>query len=368
MGWDRAREGRLGREEDADYTFIIRMSRRISRILLVKPSALGDVCRSMPVLASLRASYPDARIDWFVQDDFAEAVRGHPGLSSVVAFPRRTWRRWWMPGSVRGVLRLRREIRESGYDLAFDLQGLLRSGIFLQAARGARRVVWREAREGAWLAGTERHRRRGGPDATEVMLALLQDAGVAPIRDPRMHLTAAATEEWDRRRTSEGLDRYVALAPTSRWPSKRWPAERWRMLAERLVQRGERVVMLGAGSERDQVRACMPREGALDLAGAVSLGGWLAAIAGAAAVVANDSAATHAAVGFGRPLVAIYGATDPAAVGPFGRPESVVSPPGVAPSDPHAYRDERLVQRMHLIPVEAVERRLSEELARGPRW
>ena len=263
---------------------------------------------------------------------------------------------------------MRREIRESGYDLALDLQGLLRSGCFLQAASGARRVVWRDAREGAWLAGNERHARRGGPDATEVMLALLEDAGVAAVREPRMHLTAAAAEEWDRCRKNAGLERYIVLAPTSRWPAKRWPAERWRALAERLVQRGERVVMLGAGSERDQVRACMPREGVLDLAGAVSLGGWLAAIAGASAVVANDSAATHAAVGFGRPLAAIYGATDPAAVGPFGRPESVVSPPGVAPSDPHAYRDDRLVQRMHLIPVEAVERRLREETLRGPRW
>jgi heptosyltransferase-1/heptosyltransferase-2 len=129
-----------------------------------------------------------------------------------------------------------------------------------------------------------------------------------------------------------------------------------------------RVVMLGAGSERDQVRACMPKEGAIDLCGELPLGAWLAAIEGADAVVANDSAATHAAVGFGRPLVAIYGATDPAAVGPFGRPECVVAPPGVAPPDPHAYRDPRLVQRMHLIGLDAVERRLHEEVKRGPRW
>jgi heptosyltransferase-1/heptosyltransferase-2 len=112
----------------------------------------------------------------------------------------------------------------------------------------------------------------------------------------------------------------------------------------------------------------MPKEGAIDLSGELSLGAWLAAIEEADAVVANDSAATHAAVGFGRPLVAIYGATDPAAVGPFGRPECVVAPPGVAPTDPHAYRDPRMVQRMHLIGLDAVERRLHDEVQRGPRW
>lgn len=323
----------------------------------------------MPALASLRSAFPDAAIDWFVQDDFIEAVRGHPALGSVIAFPRRAWRRWWTPTALAGVMGLRRRIREGGYDLALDLQGLGRSGVFLHATGAARRVGWRDAREGAWLAANERHARRGGPDATEVMLALLEDAGVAPVRDARMRLTAEAADAWRACRERCGLmETYIALAPTSRWPAKRWPAARWRALAERLVAAGSRVALLGAPGEREQVRACMPREGAVDLCGALDVGGWLAAIAGASAVVANDSAATHAAVGFGRPLVAIYGATDPATVGPYRRPESVVAPPGVAPSDPHAYRDPRLVQRMELVPLEAVERRLAEERARGARW
>lgn len=356
--------------EGADYTLTIRMTRPPSRILLLKPSALGDVCRTMPVLASLRAAFPDARIDWFVQDDFVDAVRAHPAVGEVIAFPRRAWRRWWGPAAIAGVRGLRRRIRETGYDLAFDLQGLVRSAVFLQATgRDTRRVGWRDARECAWLAANERHARRGGPDATETMLALLEDAGVPPIREPRMFVPPEAAAAWSARRNAAGLDgEFVALAPTSRWPAKRWPAERWRALAERLVARGARVAMLGAPSEREQVRTCMPREGAVDLCGALPLGEWLAALSTASAVVANDSAATHAAVGFGRPLVAIYGATDPAAVGPFGRPESVVAPPGVAPSDPHAYRDPRLVQRMELVGVDAVARRLDEERARGPRW
>ena len=112
----------------------------------------------------------------------------------------------------------------------------------------------------------------------------------------------------------------------------------------------------------------MPASGAVNLCGQLSLAEWLAAIAGSGAVVANDSAATHAAVGFGRPLVAIYGATDPAAVGPFGRADSVVSPPGIAPTDPHAYRRDALAMRMQLVSVDAVRERLQVQMQRGPLW
>lgn len=201
------------------------------------------------------------------------------------------------------------------------------------------------------------------------MLALLEDAGVAPLRDARMHLPSGVAERWGAIRATCGLrEGYVALAPTSRWASKRWPAPRWKTLAEGLVARGVPVAMLGAPGEMAQVEAAMPASGAVNLCGRLSLAEWMAAIAGSAAVVANDSAATHAAVGFGRPLVAIYGATDPAAVGPFGRAEAVVCPPGIPPSDPHAYRRDHLAMRMALIPVEAVRERLDDQMRRGPRW
>ncbi|NDH28479.1 MAG: hypothetical protein EBX81_04055 [bacterium] len=141
-GWEglASVKGRVPRVRVADYTLIIRMGSPIRRILLVKPSALGDVCRSMPALSSLRRAFPDARIDWLVQDDFADAVRGHPDLSEAIAFPRRAWKRWWTPGSLLGVQRFCRGIRGNGYDLAVDLQGLFRSGLFLWTSGAMRRV------------------------------------------------------------------------------------------------------------------------------------------------------------------------------------------------------------------------------------
>jgi len=135
-----------------------------------------------------------------------------------------------------------------------------------------------------------------------------------------------------------------------------------------LLAEGRKVAMVGAPSERAQVAAAMPPGGVVNLCGELSLAEWLAAIATADAVVANDSAAVHAAAGLGRPLVGLYGATDPSVVGPYRRAESVEAAPGPAPSDPHAYRDDALQSRMNAISVEAVRRRLAVELDRGPRW
>jgi ADP-heptose:LPS heptosyltransferase len=96
-----------------------------SRILIIRPSALGDVCRTVPVLASLRRAWPQARIDWLVQDTFMDAIWYHPALTAAVPFPR--------AGLSADVKRLRlgrvlgwmgRTLREPGYDLVLDCQGL----------------------------------------------------------------------------------------------------------------------------------------------------------------------------------------------------------------------------------------------------
>jgi lipopolysaccharide heptosyltransferase I len=339
------------------------------RILLVKPSALGDVLRSMPVAASLKAAFPGAELDWLVQDDFADAVRAHPAVSRVITFPRRAWRAWWSPAVLADIRGFMSQLRGAGYGLAIDVQGLFRSGFFLRGTAAARRVGWSDAREFAWLGATERHARRGGPDATEIMLALLEDAGIPPVRDARVHVPPTAVEAWRRRATRHGLaEGFILLAPTSRWAAKRWPASRWRDLAASLLAEGHRVAMVGAPSERAQVAAAMPQGSAVNLCGELPLAEWLAAIAQATAVVANDSAAVHAAAGLGRPLVGLYASTDPAAVGPYGRPESVEAAPGPPPSDPHAYRDDLMQSRMQGIGVDAVRTRLRIELDRGPRW
>jgi len=314
----------------------------IQRILIIRPSALGDVCRTVPVLVSLRAAYPEAEIDWVVQDDFAAAVETHPALNRVISFPRSKLAGWWRsPGSFMAMLGWFNRLRRHRYDLVFDGQGLGRSGLMALATRARQRIGLRSAREFAWLAYTQRAPAEGVPmpvHTVDQMLSLLAAADVPVVADMTLYVNPEQREWWRSRRASEGWPRgkYAVLAPTSRWLSKRWPIDRWVHLIAPLRDRGfEKIVVIGSPSEQEQVRQLFVQNkpgvrGMVDLVGQTSIAQTMAVIAEADLVIANDSAPLHMAVGFNRDIVALFGPTDPAEVGPYGREDSVIR--GYCPS------------------------------------
>ena len=98
------------------------------KILIVRPSALGDVCKTIPALVTLRQAYPDAQIDWLIRDIFADAIRHHPDLDRVIPFPRERFGKMYY--SPRAMLQARawgKQLRAQKYDAVYDLQGLARS-------------------------------------------------------------------------------------------------------------------------------------------------------------------------------------------------------------------------------------------------
>jgi len=298
------------------------------RILIIRPSALGDVCRSVPVLASLRRAFPEATIDWVVQRGFEPAVAAHPSLDSVVPFPRRELTRWWTPpGAIRG-LRWLRTLREPRYDWAIDCQGLARSGLMAWWTRAPVRIGYANADELSWLGVNRRFEIDRRLHAVERMLRLIESAGVESVRDMTLFVPDGADSELPESLRSD--ERFAVVAPTSRWPGKRWPAAWFAEVAHRLVAEDAvaRVAIVGAASERAQCADVLAlAEGSdrfIDLVGRTSVGGLMAAVARASLVIANDSAAVHMAVGFNRPLVALYGPTDVSKVGPYGRERDVL--------------------------------------------
>jgi heptosyltransferase I len=330
-----------------------------SSILIIRPSALGDVCRSVPLAVSLRASFPSAHIAWVVQDSFVEAVVAHPAVDEVIAFPRNRWKRWWRPACL-GEIRTWVAGLRGRFALVIDAQGLGRSGLIARATGAPRRVGFADAREGGWLGINERHR-VSAVHTVDRMLGLLEAAGIPPVHDLRLHLRAEDRVWWDAERVARGIPaRYAVFAPTSRWTTKDWPAERWRGLVAPMLERGvDAVLFLGTRGESDRVQASMPTEPSLasrvvNLAGATGVGQSMAVIAGAELVVANDSAPLHIAVGFDRRLIALFGPTDPALVGPYRREQSVLRAPAAA-SFRGSYRDRSLGDAlMRLITVDDV--------------
>jgi len=316
-----------------------------NRILLIRPSALGDVCRTVPVLASLRARWPEARIDWLVNDAFAPVIESHPALTTAVHFPRKRFGKWHSPAAMRGLNRWMRGLRATEYDLVLDCQGLFRSGWISFRTGAATRVGYANAAEFGWLGYNTKLNVDRSMHTVDRMLALLEPIGVPVIDDMRLYSSEAD------RATIDGIlgapgDRLAVLAPTSRWDAKRWPADRFAQLANSILEhdQADRIAIVGAPGEEPQ---CAPvtalaqtDDRVIDLVGRCAVGELLAVIERSSLVVANDSAALHIAVGFDRPIVALFGPTHVSLVGPYQREDCVVQK--IEPGDTLDHKNEAL--------------------------
>jgi len=337
------------------------------KILIVRPSALGDVCRTVPLAVSLKSAFPSAELHWLVQRGFEDAVSAHPSVDKVIPFPRTeaTLANLINKPRARGQFAemLRRLRPEHRFDIAIDAQGLLRSGLFTRFTGARVRIGERHAREGAHLAYTDRVRIDPKTHAVDRMLALLEPLNITPIDDMRLHTPAHATH------TAEPLlpeGRYAAIAPTARWEGKRWPIERFFELTRHLITtHGLNIAIVAANTERPQ---CAPLLNAFagdprvsDLVGRTTVGQLMAVVEDASIVIANDSAALHIAVGFDRPLVGLFGPTRPSRVGPYRRDHDTIlaadAPPGVTHKDRDA--GTKLMRTISVASViEAADRRL----------
>lgn len=317
------------------------------RILIIRPSALGDVCRSVPVLAALRARWPHARIDWLVQDAFADAVAAHPALSEIVPFPRRELSPLARPDKLLAAVKWGNRLRHRRYDLVIDCQGLMRSGLMTLATMATIRLGAADARELAPLAYTRRVPATHNMHAVDRMLALAQAAVdtfgatesiAAP--DMRLYTTAEARAKAERSLTIAGGAPIIVLAPTSRWPAKQWPDDRFSRLALALLNETDATLAIVGGpgeqAQCERTRALSyhnPR--VIDLVGQTGIGELMAIVQRSALVVANDSAVLHMAVGFDRPLVALFGPTLTSLVGPYQRAGDVLQHESPAHASAH---------------------------------
>jgi lipopolysaccharide heptosyltransferase I len=329
------------RTKNADAAAL--QSAEFSRILLIKLSGLGDVVHTLPVLVKLRARYPRARIDWLITPEHAEIVRCHPALSNVVPFARRDFskrgRKW---RALVAFLDLLKQIRRSKYDLVIDLHGQARSGLFalVSGARvriGFDRPVkdrikhgWRGAREGSWIAYTHRI-----PIPTLDIHAIDRYLWVRRLlglddNPPGLtiHLPSQTAHNVQRLLEQHDIPTSKALAvltPGTIWETKRWTIEGFAAVARQFLHDGFAVAL--AGAKRDQPRCrqiAAAAPGACDLSGKTTPAELAALIQRAEVCVTNDSGAMHVAVSLGKPMVSVFGPTNPVRVGPYHQPESVV--------------------------------------------
>jgi len=302
--------------------------RQFRRVLLIKPSSLGDVLHAVPVLWAVRRRYPRARISWLVASPFAPLIENHPALDEVILFDRAEYGRVGRsPAVTADFIRFVADLRRRRFDLVIDLQGLIRSGFLAWASGAAVRIGFGQAREFAWAFYTHRIPPiRGEAHAVDRnfrVCELLGYEGTAidlsiPVRPEARESLRAKLAELGLQPGSE----YLAVAPGARWETKRWPPEHFAAAIDAVHDRvGGRAVLLGSPAERplcDRV-ADLARSRPLNLAGKTSLTELVAAVDGARVALSNDSGTKDVAVALGKPIVTVFGPTNPLRTSPYGR-------------------------------------------------
>ena len=327
-------------------------SREFSKILLIKLSAVGDVVHTLPVLNKLRRRYPKARIDWLATAPIGELLRHHPAIDNVIEFNRDTSAPPWAWAALTSYARLAAKLRAIGYDLAIDLHGQSRTA-FLAFVTGApvrigfdkaraavwknsrpvtaefRKHAWQGAREGAWLFYTH-HIALPTLDVHVIDHYLSVGAllGFEPgAADFSFGIPQGAHERIDGLLRRHGVEdaRLAVIAPCGNWQTKRWPDEKSAELARHFLHGGYAAILVGAPRER-AVGAAIARlaPGVVDLTGETTLSELAALLSRAAICIAHDSGPMHLAVALGRPVVALFGPSDPVWAGPYRRDNAVV--------------------------------------------
>ena len=284
------------------------------RILIVKPSSLGDVIHSLPVVSALHRHWPEAEIRWLIHPAWRFLVEEHPGVSGTILFPREKFR--GPSGWLRSVawVRLLRDWRP---DLAIDLQGLLRSALFARLSGAPRVIGLSDAREGSRLLYGETVRVNRHDHAVKRYLAVLDHLGVPQSVEPEFSLPEG--------RTPVGFKKdipYIVLHPYARGAGKSLNAGQIRAFAQGVLGAGQqRIVIVGRNNQSSL--ADLPPN-VEDWSNRTDLLELIGLLRGASFIVSSDSGPMHLAAALhpARTL-AIHLWSDPLKVGPC-FPESLV--------------------------------------------
>lgn len=296
------------------------------KILILKPSSLGDVIQALPVLRLLKLQYPRADIFWWIDSNLAPLLEGDPDLTGIIRFERKRWgrpRHW--PELIRSV----RQMRAQKFDVVIDLQSLLRSATVAWLTNGKFLVGLDDGREGAnAFYDAAVPRKSFHTHAVDWYLSALPRLNV-PVHNgfewlpERKEISAAVKSKWK----TDGA-RWIAIQPGARWANKRWPVHYFAELIRLLAQKYPdcRFAILGGNDDKllgDIITRDAP-ERCLNLCGATSLLEMIEWLRLCKLMVTNDTGPMHAAAALGTPLIALFGPTEPRRTGPYGQLENVL--------------------------------------------
>ncbi|RZI41386.1 lipopolysaccharide heptosyltransferase I [Herbaspirillum sp. HC18] len=284
------------------------------KILIVRVSSLGDVVHNMPMVADILRHAPDAHIDWVVEEAYENLVRLNTGVRHIIPYALRRWRKSLLSASTRAEMRrFYQRLREEEYDIVFDTQGLLKTGVVMQMARlkhGGKRVGLANGTEGSGYEGASRifhtmsvpvDARTHGVLRGRLVAAAALGYKVDQPADFSLRAPDLPQPAW------LPSEPYAAFFHATARPSKQWASDRWVKVAQLLAAR-DMPVLLPWGSEAEKEAAqklavqmpnarILPK---LPMMEAVLLAQR------AALAIGVDTGLTHIAAAYNRPTIELY--------------------------------------------------------------
>ncbi|MEW8505622.1 MAG: glycosyltransferase family 9 protein [Candidatus Thiodiazotropha sp.] len=289
-------------------------------ILIVRLSAIGDIVFATPLIDAIRQRYPGARISWLVQGESKGLLEHHPALDRVIVWPRQQWERHWKQRQWlrlwRALRQFRDELRNHHFDMALDVQGLMKSGFL------------------AWLSGAEARIGLGSREGSQWLMSRVIDKGGEPRRIASEYLYFAqqlglGTDGFEMRIGLSEEDRshaeamiranrlqqgYIVIAPFTTRAQKHWFNSSWiDLLAAIEAEWQLPVVMLGGPGDKAAAAVIQDRgrAGLINLVGETSLRQAAAVIERAELIIGVDTGLTHMGIAMNRPTLCLFGSTRP---------------------------------------------------------
>src|SRR5580658_6517002 len=291
---------------------------------------MGDILHALPAVSALRQAHPNWVIGWVIDPrwrallaapDAASRGPAMPVVDCLHLAPAREWgKNPFSLSTIRGIRALRAELRAGRYDAVLDLQGAIRSAMVGRLA-GSRRLLGEAApreRAARWFF-TEPVVTRGAHVIEQDIELAAQVAGDELSAAPPPLPIDPAAESWCDRLLAASGSRPVALInPGAGWGAKRWPVERYALVARGLIARGFRVLVNAGPGEESMADVIVKEASSAAIPLAMSLDQLIALTRRVSLCVAGDTGPLHLACALGRPVVGIYGPTDPSRNGPYG--------------------------------------------------
>ena len=313
------------------------MERKSQKFLIIKQSSLGDIVHSLPVLSAIKEMNPENFTGFVVGDKFAQIVKNHPLIDELYIIPRQQMKQdKFKIKTFFKYLQVIHQIRKQKYDIALDLQGILKSGIILGFSGAKRRITKKLAREMSYIFANEKiPAEYYKKEHTQSVLNHLRTLEYATgFSSSKIECVLPKASDFVRQKIKKNIStldkekKTICLAVATTWPNKHWREEYWAEVIDYLYLKYN-IIFTGGKNDNSLVERILDktenfanginREKILNLCGKTTIDELVEVFRHCDVVVSPDSGSAHVAWGTGKPVViVIFCATPSFLYRPYG--------------------------------------------------